>query len=126
MSLLNTRTLSMMAFGKKMKQLRKIRSEGNYGWFNYNYSAQPEVNINHSDIYIYITLFMYYTQEHILEVPKQVHNKLLHLWKFVQPDLVITLTGIILYGLIGATYPIIGTITADINFVCPLHLLLKG
>ena len=70
---------------------------------------------------------MCYTQEHIiLEIPKQVHNKLLHLWKFVQPDLVITLTGIILYGLIGATYPIIGTITADINFVCPLHLLLKG
>ena len=48
--LLNTRALSMMAFGKRMKQLRKIRSEGNYGWFNYN-SAQPEVNINHSVIY---------------------------------------------------------------------------
>ena len=45
-------------------------------------------------------------------------NRILDLWRFIRPDLAITLTGILLYGLIGGTYPIIGAIMADVNAVC--------
>ena len=55
------------------------------------------------------------SQEEKTSFPKS--NRFVHLWNFLRPDLAVTLTGIIFYGLIGGTYPIIGTIMADINFV---------
>ena len=38
--------------------------------------------------------------------------------KFVSLDWPIVLTGVLLYGVIGSSYPIIGALMADINVVC--------
>ena len=44
-------------------------------------------------------------------------TNLLNLWRFIRPDWVILLTGVVLYGIIGATYPIIAALIANVNAV---------
>ena len=75
-------------------------------------------------------LILLKTQELVHGSPEEMSSlknwsRLLHLWKFVQPDLALTLTGIALYGLIGGTYPIMGAILADINVVCLYYNLMS-
>ena len=43
--------------------------------------------------------------------------KLMNLWKFIRPDWFIVLTGIIFYAIIGATYPTVGVLIANLNAV---------
>ena len=52
--------------------------------------------------------------------PSQRLYNLSCLWRFVRPDWVIVLTGVVLYGIIGATYPIIGALMANVNAVSML------
>ena len=49
--------------------------------------------------------------------PSKTFSTLTNLWRFVRPDWVIVLTGVVLYGIIGATYPIIAALIANINEV---------
>ena len=49
-------------------------------------------------------------------------KKLSYLWKFIKPDWLIVLTGVVLYGLIGTTYPIIGALMANVNVVSRTNL----
>ena len=43
--------------------------------------------------------------------------KLMNLWKFIRPDWFIVLIGVIFYAIIGATYPIVGVLIANVNTV---------
>ena len=49
--------------------------------------------------------------------PSKTFSTLTNLWRFVRPDWVSVLTGVVLYGIIGATYPIIAALIANINEV---------
>ena len=43
--------------------------------------------------------------------------KLMNLWKFIRPDWFIVMIGVIFYAIIGATYPIVGVLIANVNAV---------
>ena len=43
--------------------------------------------------------------------------KLMNLWKFIRPDWFIVLIGVIFYAIIGATYPTVGVLIANLNAV---------
>ena len=55
--------------------------------------------------------------------PPQRFYNLISLWNFIRPDWMIVLTGVVLYGMIGATYPIIAALMANVNAV---SMLLKS
>ena len=56
-------------------------------------------------------------QSSVLSGSMERYGKLFQLWRFIEPDWTITLTGIVLYALIGASGPILGTLVATINAV---------
>ena len=108
---------------RHLANFKKYRSCNTSGWLNYS-GHNKKVILNSilqiNDIMLLFCMQDKDTSESAIaseDVSDRNKNKLFYLWTFIKPDWAIALIAVVLYSLIGITYPLIGALLANINTV---------